>query len=375
MIAWITFGLMIAVACVGLALPLLRRASAEPAAAPEAEALRRRLADLESELAASEGAEDLKAETIRRFLAETPAAAPQARAVVGRRYGLVLAACLALVVAIGAGLLYAGMGRPDMTAAPPPAAPAAAAVPGPSEAQLAALTSQLEVKLRQTPSDPEGWKMLGWSYTAAGRYADAANAYGRAAALAPAHAEYASAEGEALVGAAKGDVTHAARAAFAAALRADPADPRARYFMAAAKDEDGDHGGALTDWIALLKSAPPDAGWAGDVRAVILKVAAERGVDVSARMPPAGPVGDTGGQVSPAQRPMIQGMVDKLAARLRAQPKDADGWIELMRSRMVLGEPDDAADAYRAALKAFADAPDSRASLTSAAHGLGVPGA
>ncbi len=35
---------------------------------------------------------------------------------------------------------------------------------------------------------------------------------------------------------------------------------------------------------------------------------------------------------------MMQGMVDELADRLTKNPRDAAGWIQLIRSRIVLGE-------------------------------------
>ncbi len=35
---------------------------------------------------------------------------------------------------------------------------------------------------------------------------------------------------------------------------------------------------------------------------------------------------------------MIRGMVDGLANRLEQQPRDAEGWIKLIRSRVVLGD-------------------------------------
>jgi cytochrome c-type biogenesis protein CcmH len=72
---------------------------------------------------------------------------------------------------------------------------------------------------------------------------------------------------------------------------------------------------------------------------------------------------------------MIQGMVGQLAAKLKANPRDREGWERLMRSRMVLGQPGEAAAAYRDALKAFADAPADQAALKQAAQGLAIPGA
>jgi cytochrome c-type biogenesis protein CcmH len=43
---------------------------------------------------------------------------------------------------------------------------------------------------------------------------------------------------------------------------------------------------------------------------------------------------------------MIRGMVDRLAARLKTEPNDLNGWRRLGSSYLVLGEPDKASDAY-----------------------------
>jgi cytochrome c-type biogenesis protein CcmH len=72
---------------------------------------------------------------------------------------------------------------------------------------------------------------------------------------------------------------------------------------------------------------------------------------------------------------MIRGMVDRLAARLKAQPRDADGWIRLMRARVVLGDPTAASAALRDGLAAFGDSLPSQAKLRDAAKAMGVSGA
>ena len=53
------------------------------------------------------------------------------------------------------------------------------------------------------------------------------------------------------------------------------------------------------------------------------------------------------------QMAMILGMVRKQAEELKANPKDMEGWIRLMRSLQVLNEPDKARAALAFALKAF----------------------
>jgi cytochrome c-type biogenesis protein CcmH len=401
-IAWIVFTLMVVVAAVGITIPLVRRYDARRAPPKENQVLVSELAELDGR-AAAEGlpaaeAESLRTDTIRRFLTETPAQAATPRPLGGRGV-LALALGLAAVVAIGATLLYTKIGRPDLAATPAggsPQAPAGAA--GAEPGHVASMVGQLEAKMRQSPNDPEGWRMLGWSYMQTGRFADAAVAYGKASALDPSNADYQSARGEALVRAADGHVTPEAKAAFAIAVKGDPTDPRARYFLAAAKDQDGDHAGAMADWIALLKSAPPGAPWAPEVRGFVVRIAAQRGEDVSAKLPPlpppaageapagagapAVPGGPTQDQVAavqqmaPAQQQaMIRNMVEGLAAKLKANPNDPDGWVELMRARMVLGDPPAAAAAYHDARKAFAATPDRLTMVSQAAKQLGVPGA
>ena len=69
---------------------------------------------------------------------------------------------------------------------------------------------------------------------------------------------------------------------------------------------------------------------------------------------------------------MVQAMVQGLEDRLKANPKDAEGWIRLMRSRMVLKEPDKAGEALQSGLAAFAGDSATQGRLRSAAAELGV---
>jgi cytochrome c-type biogenesis protein CcmH len=69
---------------------------------------------------------------------------------------------------------------------------------------------------------------------------------------------------------------------------------------------------------------------------------------------------------------MIRGMVDNLAARLEKSPRDGDGWIQLMRSRRVLGEMDGAKAALLKAVATFSDAPPEQAKIEAAAAELGI---
>jgi cytochrome c-type biogenesis protein CcmH len=226
------------------------------------------------------------------------------------------------------------------------------------------------------------WRVVGWAYAQAGNAGEAAAAYRKATAIEPGNAENWSSLGEALQVPSARPVPEA-EAAFRQALELDPRDPRARYFLAVQKDLAGDHKGAVEAWLALLKDSPPGAPWEADLRRTIGQTAAKHRIDLAGRMPPAGDAGITGptpeqmesvASLPPAQQAaMIEGMVARLEDRLKANPKDEDGWIRLMRSRVALGDSRAAQAALRSGLAAFAGDPAAAGRLRSVAAELGVP--
>jgi cytochrome c-type biogenesis protein CcmH len=68
----------------------------------------------------------------------------------------------------------------------------------------------------------------------------------------------------------------------------------------------------------------------------------------------------------------IRSMVDGLAARLESSPRDVEGWTRLMRSRVVLGETEVAATAFRKALDIFKDDFAASSRIMAAATELGL---
>jgi cytochrome c-type biogenesis protein CcmH len=390
---WIILTVLVALAAVGLVIPLIRpRPPLETGTTP-VRILRDQLVELDAQVASGMVSEDeaarLRLEIERRMLSEAREAEAPARPLTDRTT-LRLALGLAAVVALGGTGLYAVMGRPEVPGAgrsesvtPASTGPEDQTHPG---GDVTAMIAQLEAAVQRDGRDVESWRLLGWSYFQTGRFTEAAEAYGRAANLDPRDAGHPSAQGEALVQAAGGQVTPAAATAFAAATAIDPDDPRARYFLAVRKDQSGDRDGAMSDWIAIVNAAPPEAPWAGEVRRFVEDVARERGVDISGRLrPEAAPTTGTGpgaaeieaaaGKATEDRDAMILEMVEGLEARLQAQPRDAEGWVRLMRSRTVLGDTAGASRAYASARRAFADDAGERARLAEAARGLGIPAA
>jgi cytochrome c-type biogenesis protein CcmH len=257
--------------------------------------------------------------------------------------------------------------------------------------------ADLERKLEQSPNNPAGWRMLGWSYFETGDLMRSAAAYRRAAQIEPGNAENWSSLGEALQTAST-DISPEAAEAFERAIRLDRTDPRARYFLAVQKDLKGEHEGAVADWIALLKDTPAGAPWEADLRRTIEQVAAKQKINITGRMPAPSAGGSSAGagssgsaataaipgptpeqlasasSIPPAQQSeMVKGMVDRLANRLKSNPKDANGWMRLMRARMVLGDTDAANQALQSGLAAFKGDAAAQAQLNRAADELGVP--
>ena len=255
-----------------------------------------------------------------------------------------------------------------------------------------------------TPADASGWRAAGESAFQGGKYPDAVAAYRRVVALAPNDSDGWSALGEAQVQVDK-NVSPTAIAAFRRTLSINPQDPRARYFMAVKRDLDGDHKGALADWQALLRSAPPGAPWASSVRDLIVKVAKEQRIAIGplpAVTPPPGMPGAMGGAMGPAgagaasaatdaipgpnnaqlqdaarmspteQDQMARAMVDRLAARLADSPRDAPGWMRLMRSKVALGDQPGAKAALASGKAAFRGDAATTAQLDGAAKALGL---
>ena len=297
---------------------------------------------------------------------------------------------LLAVAAILAALAITGLLRPAEHVDPPPAgaAPISLASPQRDLADVDTMIASLSARLTQNPDDGAGYRMLGWSYLMTARPHEALAPYRRAMELLPDDATVHSGYGEALVATAKGTVTKEAKAAFDRALAIDPQEPRARYFVGKHLAQRGRVSEALDRWIALANDGPSDAAWMPEVVDEIGTTADELGIDVSNRIarPAVAEAGADFPQVAPSaidaasrlpedeQQAMIDRMVDGLAARLREDPSDAQGWARLIRSRMVLGETAQASRDWQAARRALTQDGPGRALVDTVAARAGVPG-
>lgn len=260
------------------------------------------------------------------------------------------------------------------------------------------MVARLEARLAANPNDGEGFRTLGWSYQNTGHPDKAVTAYARAAALLPGRADILSAYGEAMVSVANDIVSSDAKRQFEAALAIDRAEPRARFFIALHKSQNGQERAALDEWIAIANASPANLPWQADLRTRVERLAARLGVNVAGSLPAAvapvagampgapsgatvqgGGAGPTAGQMAAAsalpasdQQAMINGMVGGLAARLAANPDDVEGWVRLIRSRMVLNDRAAATRDVATARRTFATQADKLSAINRAAVEYGL---
>lgn len=364
-----------------MVMPLLRRPGpARERAAYDRAVWRDQLAeidrDVERGLLEPDQAAAARLEIKRRILAAGDGNEERAD---GRGSAPVLAGALALVVAVVAFGLYAYLGHPGLEDQPLASrdlsgATASASGPAGQGPTLEQAEQRLAARLQETPDDLEGWLLLGRTRLSLQHYDDAAVAFAHALELSGGAPEIAASYGEAIIGADGGQVGADARTVFEAVLARDPRNPKARFYLALAKAQDGDLPGALQGWVDLEAISPPDAPWLALVRRQIRQAAAATGVDpatiapsddvaalapsgaATAVAPPPGPSRadvDAAAEMTDAERTaMIRAMVERLAARLQEQPDDLEGWRRLARAWEVLGETDRAAEA-RARIEAL----------------------
>jgi cytochrome c-type biogenesis protein CcmH len=353
--------LMTAIAIAAVGFPLLwpKRTPAPSRRAHDLAVYRDQLAELERDSARGVldpgQAQGARLEIERRILATAKTdERPQTIRPKLRHIVLLLSTVLPLA---GFGF-YLMTGRPDL-----PAQPFADRSPATANNQIAQrLIDELNKRLAQKPDDLQNWALLGRTMLGIGKYREAADAFGRAVALAPDRADLLSAYGEALILQNEGKVTPAARQALDAALAREPDDPRSNFYRGAADLQDGNARAALERWLALEARAPADAPFLPLLRQQIAALTKESGIDPQTirpdrKAPPqaTGPSADDVdrmSKLSPQEREQqIRSMVDGLEQKLKAAPDDVDGWRRLGRARMVLNQPDKAAAAYAEADK------------------------
>lgn len=378
MTLWFGLTLMTAAAVWAVLWPLARRGN-ELRSGSEVAVYRDQLAEVERDRAAgligeSEAA-GARVEVSRRLIAAADAQTVPPSSVSSATWRRRAVAVVALVVLpLGAAAFYLALGFPSLP--DQPLAPRLAA--SRSDASVDTLIAQVEDHLSRHPEDGRGWEVIAPVYLRLGRFDDAVKARRNALRLNGATAEREAALGEALVFGANGVVTAEAKAAFERAIALDANRVEAKYFLGLAAEQDGDYSQAAATWRALLEAAPPDAPWIDVLRGALARVApagASAGAAGGSRSDPSDEQVTASSQLGPEQRrAMIEGMVERLSERLHRDGADVEGWLRLVRSYLVLGQPEKARAAVIDARRALAGDAIKLRRFDDLLRGLGLEG-
>ncbi len=371
MILWLILAAMSGVAIGAVIWPLARRAGAAPSGSDVA-VYRDQLAEIERDLAAGlVGKTEAKAarvEISRRLLAASEAAqatlpAVNAMSAAWRRRAVAVASLLALPVVAGG--LYLFLGSPELASGQPVAQHNVAATPQ----SIDGLVAEAEAHLARNAQDGRGWEILAPIYMRLGRYSDSVAAWRNSLRLLGDSAEREANLGEALTAEANDVVTADAKTAFIRAVTLDKTNVTARYYLGLAAEQDGQRDKAANIWRDLIAEAPAGTAWVIDVRNALARVESTSTAAAPLAAPAAVKVADADSPPSD-QQAAIRGMVDRLAARLKQDGSDLNGWVQLVRSYKVLGDPDKARAAAADARQAFAGEPDKLQQLNAALQQL-----
>jgi cytochrome c-type biogenesis protein CcmH len=286
---------------------------------------------------------------------------------------------VAMVALIGvpalAGALYLHLGSPAL-----PDFPLASRTRTPVAGQsLDQLVAQVQTHLETNPTDGRGWGVLAPVLGRLGRFEDAAQAFRNAIRYDGDSAGRRAGLGEALAGAANGVVTAEAKTEFERAVALDADEPKARYFLGVAAEQDGRPKEAAALWQDLLNKAPADAPWRPVLETALARVGAAVPAptdSASAKVPALSndTIASVQGMSEGDRGAMIRGMVDRLAARLKQNGSDVEGWLRLARAYMVLKEPDNVRTARDDARRALAANEADLRKLNEGLKALGIDG-
>ena len=268
---WVICAAMVAIALAFILPPLLGSAAdneSESAREANVAVYRHQITELEADLRnglITETQFQADKDEIERRLLEDVSSADLTSGDKPRRMerGPVYAIALAIpLIAVG---MYLKIGNANARDSEPAAAapgsasaPASADSSGPmSQQRIEANVSALAKRLEQNPNDAQGWSMLGRSYVSMERYADAANAFSKTAALQPNDADVLCDYAFALAMANGRQFQGQPQALINKALKIDPENPKALELAGSAAFAAKNYKDAVTYWQRLLDKAPP----------------------------------------------------------------------------------------------------------------------
>jgi cytochrome c-type biogenesis protein CcmH len=354
MLFWVIAAVLTLVASLAVLLPLAAQPKAEAAdSRHDLEVYRDQLSELDRDLARGliqpAEAEQARAEVARRIIHLDSGKKNGGRAAQASPVGVRLISVAAvLAVPLISWGTYARLGSPDIPSQPL----SERLAKDPAESTIDELVARAEAHLVANPDDGQGWEVLAPIYLRTQRLDEAANAYRNAIRLLGSSAARQAALGEVLVSKEGGAVSADARAAFDAALKLDPANPKAAFFLALGLAQEGRGQDAAAAWQRMRAGLPQGSPWLDAVDQALAQTQAPQPVP-AANQPSKEDMEAAASMSAEDRASMIEGMVKRLDEKLGQNPDDMDGWMRLIRSYLAMGEAGKARDALGRAVAAF----------------------
>lgn len=372
MVLWIGFSLLAAAVVWAVTRPLLTPRPAADVGDSGLAVYRDQLAEIDAErtqgLLGPAEAEGARVELARRLIQHAEREASDGVSAGSERARSIAVYAAAAIPVIGIAL-YLAVGSPQL-----PARPYAARLDLPvDQATVGDLVARVEAHLRTNPEDGRGWDVLAPVYLRIGDPTRAADAYQQAIRLLGESPKRLAGFARASIMAQDGIVGEPARKAYAKLRSLDDKAVEPQVWLAIAREQDGDVSGAVDEYRRLLTNAEePWREFLNErLRAAVATLRGEAPGNVPAT--PSAPAAADNGAADLADRGRAIGqMVDGLAARLKQDNKDLEGWKRLVRSYVVLGRRQDATSALASARGAFAGDDKSLAQLNDLAQSLGL---
>jgi cytochrome c-type biogenesis protein CcmH len=174
--------------------------------------------------------------------------------------------------------------------------------------------------------------------------------------------------------ASNGIVTEEARLAYERILKLEPDRLEPRFWLALAKEQDGQLVAAASEYQSLIAQADDKASWRGIVeeRLAIVRMKLGEGSTSPRRSPSAADVAAADALSDQERARMIDDMVASLAERLKKNGNDLPGWRRLVEAYVVLGRREQALAALDEARKALAQDDEAIGVLNAFAKSLGL---
>lgn len=373
MLFWVIAAVLTLGASLSVLLPLAARPKADSNGSDhDLEVYRDQLSELDRDLARGliqpPEAEQARAEIGRRIIRLDIGGPGETKPTRTPKAARLVATVAVMAVPLVSWGLYGQIGSPDLPSQPL----GERLAKNPADSSVDELVARAEAHLAANPTDGRGWDVLAPIYLRMQRFSDAVTAYRNAIRLDGDNPARQAGLGEAITNAAGGIVSAEAQTAFEAALKLDPAQPKAAFYLSVGLVQEGRRDEAVVGWKKMLAGLPQDSPWRGAVEQALAKSGNPDEVSPG----PGKQEVEAASSMSPeARSAMIENMVASLDEKLQKNPRDPEGWMQLVRSYLVLGKVDQARGALDRGISAVGSGSDDAKRLVAFAASLGLAAA